>query len=204
MGSYDTGEYDYRPRRRISEGSGSSNSSSSGSSSSSSSSSGSSRRTTSSSSSSNANQGGTQNAPAVNRPAPQTNYDASLPTIAALGGGLSPARIVKELPVDVKEKSIKDVIDYLMSAEVVSTKEETRIVTEIQRRQGQNNYRVVVNNFHNLYNSKLPTEIVTAHYQKKERRTSSGNKSINFIDMAIISHDEGGKDSAYNLEKRCE
>ena len=192
MGSYDTSEYTYTPRRQVSETRPDPAPSVPMP-----------RRSESSTPPApQQSQGGTRNAPAYNRPAPQAAYNPGVPTIAALGGGLTPARIVKELPPEIREKSIKEIADYLMSAEVVSTKEESAIVEAIKDRQSRADYRAVVNNFYNLHCSKLPSEAGPSYYQAKEIRNEGGSKSVNFLDIAIISHDEGGRGSS-RLEKIC-
>jgi len=59
-----------------------------------------------------------------------------------------------------------------------------------------------VNEFHNLHNSKLGTDKATMFYQNKTMNQSGQSQTFNYLDMAVISHDECGT-SYDGLEKKC-
>ena len=174
MGSYDTSETYTPPPRRTFSGGGTGSG-------------GGSRRTPPAI-------GGGGSVPPASTPPPQSDYDPSLPSIVALGGGLTPSRIVKKVPDEVKEGKLIDVINYMIRAEVTSTKEEIAIAEAVRQRMGAADYRGIINQFYNYHNEKLRTDDLSTYLQRKERQTEEGTTHINFCDIAIVSHDEGGKD----------
>ncbi|MBT7902354.1 hypothetical protein HN587_00715 [Candidatus Woesearchaeota archaeon] len=177
MGSYDTSE-SYTPRRSFSGGSGGESSR------------GSSRPSVPLRTS--AAPPTTSSEPALNQ------YDPDLPTIVALGGGLTPSRIVKKLPDEVKTGKLIDAVNYLIKDEVLATKEEIAVAEAVKERMQAPDYRAIINEFYNYHNERLQTDELSTYLQEKDRQTEAGSTKINFCDIAIVSHDEGGR----SLEER--
>ncbi|MBT5021231.1 hypothetical protein HOK51_04310 [Candidatus Woesearchaeota archaeon] len=121
------------------------------------------------------------------------DYDGSLPTLVALGGGLTPSRIVKKIPDEIKEGKLIQVVKYLINEEVLSTEDDVTVAEAVKQRMDRADYRAIINAFHNYHNDKLRTDDLSSYLQRKERQTEEGTTYINFCDIAIVSHDEGGK-----------
>lgn len=123
---------------------------------------------------------------------PTNNYDPGLKTIAALGGGLTPDRIVQPIPETVRDGSLREVVKYLTGDDVASRPEDKAIAEAVRARMGQNNYRIIVNGVQNVSSSRIEDR-VAPYFTLKEQRGEDGPIKYNFVDLAIVSHDEGGR-----------
>src|SRR3989338_6469818 len=97
-------------------------------------------------------------APTVTR----QDVNAALPTIMALGGGLSTSRIVKKVPDEVKVAGIGEAVRYLLGA---------------------------------------ATSPVRTYFKPSTREVDGQRVQLNMVDLAIISHEEGGR-AEKTLESR--
>ncbi len=135
-------------------------------------------------------------------PTPTTvsaNYDPDLKTVVALGGGLTPDRIVQPIPEEIRDQNLSHVVKYLMGDEVASRPEDRTIVDAVQERMEAPDYRIIVNDALNLGNERMQTPLVQYLIQKTQQG-EDGELKYNFADIAIVSHDEGGK--PYSLEEK--
>lgn len=136
-------------------------------------------------------------------PTPDTSpgYDTSVKTIVALGGGLTPDRIVHPIPSNLR--TINEVIGYLKSPEVAQTSDERAIVEAINSRMGRSDYMVILNQSMNYGNSRL-NDGIGSYLERKSHNLEDGTTMpFNYLDVAIVSHDEGGIKKMYGgLEKR--
>ena len=121
------------------------------------------------------------------------SIDYERATLVAVGGGLTPARIVKKVVSDYITKPLIEVVNYLISDEVATTKEEKNIVDAIQERMRQSDYRVIINDFYNFHNERLHTDTLEDYLVTKEREAEGGAYKYNFTDLAIVTHEEGGR-----------
>lgn len=117
--------------------------------------------------------------------------------LVAVGGGLTPARIVKKVDSAYLSKPLIEVIEYLISDEVATTKEEKNIVDAIKERMNKADYRAIINDFYNFHNDRLHSDKLEDYIVTKEREAEGGSYKYNFTDMAIVTHEEGG------LERKC-
>ncbi len=138
---------------------------------------------------------------AVQNYVPPTGYDPNLKTIVALGGGLTPDRIVQPVPDDVRDGTLMDVVKYLMGDEVATRTEDRAVVEAVQARMAAPDYRVIVNNTLNLGNDKMTRPLIQ-YLQQKEQQGEDGALKYNFTDLAIVSQDEGGMRYRPRLEQR--
>jgi hypothetical protein len=120
-------------------------------------------------------------------------YEPGLPILISLGGGLTPARIVKKLPEEYATKPLSEVVSYVLGAENITTPEEQSIAEAVRQRMGQRDYRVVINNSMNYHNERLGSDTLGDYLVKDQRETESGNLAFNKVDFAIVSQDEGGR-----------
>ena len=127
----------------------------------------------------------------VVQPEATPDYDRSLKTIVALGGGLTPDRIVQPIPEEIRDGTLQGVVNYLMGAEVATRTEDIAIVEAVQARLAQNNYRVVVNQSLNLGTEALGREL-GQYLNEKSQQGEDGEMKYNFADLSIVTHDEGG------------
>jgi len=179
MGSYDTGEVISRPSRPT--------------------------RETSESPSRSSERRSTPEAAGYHAPAPNdsaaverdTSIDYERATLVAIGGGLTPARIVKKVDAGYIKRPLIDVVNYLITDEVATTKEEKNIVDAIKERIRRSDYRVIINDFYNFHNERLRIDTLENYLVTKEREAEGGTYKYNYTDMAIVTHEEGG------LEKKC-
>ncbi|MBN2051879.1 hypothetical protein JW756_00065 [Candidatus Woesearchaeota archaeon] len=183
MGSYDTGEVISRPSRSTRDTSESPSS-----------------RSSSDSRSRSTPASSGYHAPAPNDSA-RVERDASVDyeraTLVAVGGGLTPARIVKKIDRAYLQKPMIETVEYLISDEVATTKEEKNIVDAIKERMRRTDYRAIINDFYNFHNERLKTDTLENYLITKEREAEGGTYKYNYADIAIVTHEEGG------LEKKC-
>jgi hypothetical protein len=181
MGSYDTSEVVSRPSRESSP----------------------SRETTSQRSTSRSTSPPSEPNYAAPRPndSAQAQRDASVDyeraTLIAVGGGLTPARIVKKIDNSYITKPMIETVNYLISDEVATTKEEKNIVDAIKERMRRQDYRVIINDFYTFHNERLNTDTLEAYLVTKDREAEGGTYKYNYADLAIVTHEEGG------LEEKC-
>ncbi len=128
-------------------------------------------------------------------PPETSNYDASLPILIALGGGLTPRRIVKKLvpPEEYQGKHLIEIIKYIISPEVSATEDEISIAEMVRVRMEKPDYRAIINDLYNVPNERLREDTMNQYLISKERETESGPIPFNYLDLAIVSHDEGGR-----------
>ncbi len=126
-----------------------------------------------------------------NYQAPSSSYDPELKTIVALGGGLTPDRIVQPVPEEVRDGDLTDVVKYMMGPEVATRPEDRTIVEAVQERMEKPNYRVIINSTLNFSNDKMSRPLVQ-YLNQKNQEGEDGEIKFNFADIAIVSHEEGG------------
>ena len=136
---------------------------------------------------------------------PQSSYDPEYKTIIALGGGLSPNRIVAPIPDTVRDGDIGMVIKYMMSDDVVVTTDD-RITAEnrsiadaVQERMGKSDWRLVINEALNYLGSSKVREPIVNYLTVKTQQGEDGTMKFNYADLAVLSHEEGGKSLDYRL-----
>ena len=145
----------------------------------------------------------------VPRPSEETEpthaaeIDYEKPTLVSLGGGLTPARIVKKIDMSYIRKPAIDVVNYLISDEVATTKEEKNIADAVRERMGRSDYRAIINDHFNYHNDRLRTDLLKDYIVVKDRETEGGTLKYNFTDIAIVTHEEGGNKKMSDLEKKC-
>lgn len=128
--------------------------------------------------------------------------DYSLPTYVGVGGGLSNRRIVAKLPQDVQgepaaESSLVKIIKYVISPEVATSDVDRTVVEDVRQRVEMPDCRLLINNPAGLG---TPYNLGKEHLQdklgeyivRKQQRTSTGSVEVNFCDIAVVTHDEGG------------
>ena len=165
MGSYDTGEVSYN------------------------------RRSTPTRTRTSSDSGGSGSARARPSATPRitSDYDPDMKTIVALGGGLTPDRIVKPVPTElVRDGSLQQVIDYMMGDEVATTTNDRAIAEEVRSRMQRSDYRLIVNEVNNLAAGSIGDQ-VTGYTQQKTQNTEDGEVKFNYVNLAVVSHDEGGR-----------
>jgi len=134
-------------------------------------------------------------APTVTR----QDVNAALPTIMALGGGLSTSRIVKKVPDEVKVAGIGEAVRYLLGA--ATSPEELAVKEQVEQRMGRADYRFVINSQYNLHNSGATASPVRTYFKPSTREVDGQRVQLNMVDLAIISHEEGGR-AEKTLESR--
>jgi hypothetical protein len=134
-------------------------------------------------------------------PEPDMDYDR--PTLVSVGGGLTPARIVKKVDTSYLKKPTIEVINYLISDEVATTKEEKNIADAVRERMTKPDYRAIINDFYNFHNERLHSDHLKEYLTTKERQSEGGTLKYNFTDIAIVTHEEGGNKKMGDLEKKC-
>jgi hypothetical protein len=139
---------------------------------------------------------------------PNSNYeptepaDESLPTYVGVGGGLSNRRVVKKLPQDLQgetpyESSLVKIIKYVISPDVATSDADQTVVEDVRERVEMPDCRLLINNPAGLG---TPYNLGREHLQdklgdylvQKEQTTGNGTVKVNFCDIAIVTHDEGG------------
>lgn len=130
--------------------------------------------------------------PEDTEPVVNNDYEPGAPILISLGGGLTPSRIVKKLPEEYEEKTLLEVVKYVISADNIQTNEETTIAEAIRDRMTMTDYRAIVNNRYNYHNDRLREDILKNYLIGDERQTEGGAVKFNKTDIAIVSHDEGG------------
>ncbi len=123
---------------------------------------------------------------------PSTSYDGA-PLLISLGGGLTPSRIVKKIPEEFGEKTLYDVVKYMLATENLVSNEETTIADAVRQRMQATDYRGIINNRFNYHNDRLKTDLLKTYLIGDERNTEGGTVKFNKADIAIVSHDEGGR-----------
>ena len=137
--------------------------------------------------------------------------DESLPTYVGVGGGLSNRRIVAKLPQEINgnmpyNANLITIVKYVTSPDVASSDVDKMVVDDISSRIKDPDCRLLINNPPGLG---TPYNLGREHLQDslkeylipKEQRTGNGDVKINFCDIAIVTHDEGGMYKG--LEKIC-
>jgi len=135
---------------------------------------------------------------AARAPVPQAEYDPQLKTIVALGGGLTPDRIVQPVPEEIRDGTLRDVVKYLMGDSVATRSEDRAVVEAVQSRMAAANYRLIINSTLNVSNSRLDDSLIK-YLTVKTHQGEDGDLKFNFADIAIVSHDEGGLPLEYRL-----
>ncbi|MGV8087388.1 MAG: hypothetical protein ACP5N1_07185 [Candidatus Woesearchaeota archaeon] len=139
----------------------------------------------------------------VSMPAPvSTSYDGA-PLLISLGGGLTPSRIVKKIPEEFSEKTLYDVVKYMLATENLVSTEETTIADAVRQRMQASDYRGIINSRFNYHNDRLKTDLLKTYLIGDERNTEGGPIKFNKADIAIVSHDEGGR-KYYTIDKLFE
>jgi hypothetical protein len=128
-----------------------------------------------------------------------TEYDPALKTIVALGGGLTPDRIVYPLTEDVVKGNLSEVVKYLTESSVATRSEDRAIVEAIRNRMEKADYRVIINQTMNKHNEVMGRDTIMEYLGHKEQDAEDGKIKFNFADIAIVSHDEGGRPLEYRL-----
>ena len=133
---------------------------------------------------------------------PVREADYSLPTYVSVGGGLSNTRIVTKMPaqlgdVDTPQATLERVIKYMISSDVATSDQDRAVAEAIQERIAQPDCRVVINNYPGLgtpfnYSREHLQDPMGTYLVRKTQTTASGPKDVNFTDIAILTHDEGG------------
>jgi hypothetical protein len=117
---------------------------------------------------------------------------------------LTPDRIVYVIPVDVVEPeegrygTIREIVKYLISPEIATRPEDQTIVDAVKGRMEAPDYRLIINSTLNVHNDRIDDAINNYLYQK-DQEGDEGNVKFNFADIAIVTHDEGGKGLEYRL-----
>lgn len=130
----------------------------------------------------------------VSQPAqysPSSSYDPELKTIVALGGGLTPDRIVQPVPEEVRDGDLTGVVKYLTGEDVATRAEDRTIVEAVQERMREPDYRVIINDRLNYHNEKMSTPLTT-YLTQKTQAGEDGEFKYNFADIQIVTHEEGG------------
>lgn len=125
-------------------------------------------------------------------PVLSSNIYSDAPILISLGGGLTPSRIVKKLPMEYENKSLVDVVKYITSGDNIATPEERTIADAIMERMRATDYRAVINNNFNYHNDRLGSDVLKSYLVGDKRETEGGVVEFNKADIAIVSHDEGG------------
>lgn len=131
-------------------------------------------------------------APRLDTTAPTTSrqdVNIELPTIMSLGGGLSTSRIVKKVPDEIKAGGIEDSVRYLLGQ--ASTQEELAVKEQVEQRMSRADYRLVINSQYNLNNS-AATGPTSTYFKPTTREVDGQRVQFNTVDLAVISHEEGG------------
>jgi hypothetical protein len=132
--------------------------------------------------------------------APMSTYYDGAPLLISLGGGLTPSRIVKKIPEEFVSKTLYDVVKYMLDPEKMNSNEETTIADAVRQRMGASDYRGIINSRFNYHNDKLKADVLKTYLIGDERDTEGGPIKFNKADIAIVSHDEGGR-KYYTLDK---
>jgi hypothetical protein len=168
MGSYDTGETYTPPRRNI-------------------------PREETSGNSGNSGTGASRNYEVQASTTPTNAPYEGAPLLIALGGGLTPSRIVKKVPEEFADKTLYDVVKYMLATENLVSNEETTIADAVRQRMQASDYRGIINNRFNYHNDRLKTDLLKTYLIGDERTTEGEPVKFNRTDIAIVSHDEGGR-----------
>jgi len=124
---------------------------------------------------------------------PSSTYYEGAPLLISLGGGLTPSRIVKKIPEEFGEKTLYDVVKYMLATENLVSNEETTIADAVRQRMQASDYRGIINSRFNYHNDRLKTDLLKTYLIGDERNTEGGPIKFNKADIAIVSHDEGGR-----------
>jgi len=122
----------------------------------------------------------------------------------SVGGGLSPSRIVKKIEAteELLGRNLMHLVEYV--GEHQDSDEERMIAQTVQNRQTKTDYLVIVNGGIARPNSYLSSANIRDAAVQKTR----GEVSFPYIDIAIVSAEEGGtkdgKSEKGRLEKRLE
>jgi hypothetical protein len=130
----------------------------------------------------------------------QSTYNIGALLLVSLGGGLTPSRIVKKIPEEFAEKTISDVVEYMLSPSNLTSNEEIAIADAVSQRMRATDYRGIINNKFNYANNKLHEDILKTYLVGDERTNEQGTIKFNKADLAIVSHDEGGR-KYYTIDK---
>jgi hypothetical protein len=130
----------------------------------------------------------------------QSTYNIGALLLVSLGGGLTPSRIVKKIPEEFAENTISDVVEYMLSPSNLTSNEEIAIADAVSQRMRATDYRGIINNKFNYANNKLHEDILKTYLVGDERTNEQGTIKFNKADLAIVSHDEGGR-KYYTIDK---
>jgi hypothetical protein len=128
--------------------------------------------------------------------------DEALPTYVGVGGGLSNRRIITKLPQELGGERLKDtkleqIIKYVISPEISTSDIDKLVVDAVNERIALPDCRLLINHTpglgrgYNLGKEHIQDSLGT-YLVKKNQRTSTGTIDVNFCDIAVVTHDEGG------------
>lgn len=115
------------------------------------------------------------------------------PYYCAIGGGLSPSRIVKKREPTAQEidKTIKNVLeDILASADGAG---DEAVAETIRNRRQKRDYMVCINGSAAVPNTCLDTTKI----KNSLVRRAVADRTVYFLDIAILSSEEGGVQTGY-------
>ena len=78
--------------------------------------------------------------------------------------------------------------------------EEMTIADAVRQRMQASDYRGIINNRFNYRNDRLQTDLLKTYLIGDQRDTEGGPIKFNKADIAIVSHDEGGR-KYYTIDK---
>lgn len=109
------------------------------------------------------------------------------PIYFAVGGGLSPSRIVKKLDssIDVAQGTLQGLVDYALTH--LDNDEERMIAATVRQRSEKPDYMVSVNRTRAQDHRYLSTLVQNAMTARRH-----GEASVPFVDIAVLSAEEGG------------
>jgi hypothetical protein len=154
--------------------------------------------------------------PAAPSPRPAAEEaDPALPTYVAVGGGLSNRRIVTKLPTDFGgespyESTLQKVVKYVISPEVATSPADAAVVDAVKERIELPDFRLLINNTpglgeaYNLAGREAFPQKLEEYLVKKSQRTASGTVDVNFCDIAVVTHDEGGNKPYMTIDRLLE
>lgn len=133
--------------------------------------------------------------------------DPELPTYVGVGGGLSNRRIVTKLPQDLYDSTpgecdLRQIIKYVISPEVATSDADQTVVDDVKQRLDMPDSRLLINNPPGLgerYNLGIEhlEDKLGDYLIKKTQRTGNGSVDVNYCDIAVVTHDEGGMAMPY-------
>jgi hypothetical protein len=136
-------------------------------------------------------------------PSGSASFNPDLKTIVELGGGLGKTYITKVIPPEVLSNgdgTLRGVLDYMVEQAPLEG-HERGIKDMVGERLGMNDHRVI-------YNDRRTTERQTLEQTVKDSgvfyaktiSSETGPVTFNYLRMAIVTHDEGGREQRYALD----